>query len=287
MKKDYIGIVILGAINNLPYWVVFSNLQLICRHFHKEGILGILSLSCVLLGVCATSINTFLTSKNISYRIRAIAESIFLTVGLIGVAFSQNIYFGIIFIIVTGFSSDFGEGVLLGYSAAKGRNELMGAWGVGTGISGILGSGYSFLTQFFEVPFKLNFLSVSVVGIFYLLSFYFLVDTKDSLKENEYESIVESKSINEQSDIINDENKLTICTKRLWKEALPYFLNNGMTFFFQYACITGFNECSMTRDEKEHKPYIYQLMNLIYQVGNAIGRSSLRFVKVKRIYVLT
>lgn len=218
-----------------------------------------------------------------------------MVVGLTGVAFSPNIYLCVFSIVIAGFSGDFGEGVMLGYAAARGRNDFMAAWGIGSGLSGIIGAGYAFITQFYEIPYKINFLSVEPVSILYFLAFYFMVDDKNN--RNIYESINDSKSINDQHNLLSHElqssvdyfeqDDLTFCSGRLWKEALPFFLNNGMTFFFQYSCISGFNECSMTPEEKKNKAYIYQLLNLIYQLGNATGRSTLKFFKVPHLFLLT
>ena len=334
MKKDYFGMILLGIFTNIPYWVVFTNCQLICKHFHKEGILGILTLSIVLLGMFATSINTFLTSKNVSYKIRTLIESFIMVIGLTGVAFSPNIYMCVDSIVISRFSGDFGEGLLLGYAAARGRDDFMATWGIGSGLSGIIGASYAFITQFYKVPYKINFLAVEPVSILYYLTFYFIVDIKGN--KGIYDNVIESKGINDQQDLLsyehqnllshehdnlmvrddsfhehddllshehddllshehqnlinheNDkENDLTFCSGRLWKEALPFFLNNGMTFFFQYACISGFNECSMTPEEKKHKAYIYQLLNVIYQLGNATGRSTLRFFRIPYLFLLT
>ena len=77
-----------------------------------------------------------------------------------------------------GLSSDFGDGVMLGYFASTSNDSLMDAWGVGTGISGILGAGYSFLCQFFSIPFKLSFLILAPAGIIYPLTFILMLDAK-------------------------------------------------------------------------------------------------------------
>ena len=303
MIKHYIGILIIGALNNLPYWVAISSAQSIVIHFKSEGMLGAITWACVLLGMAATSVNTFLSSKNVSYNIRAVANGCFMGFGLIGTAFAPNIYVAMIGIMFVGLSSDFGEGVMLGYFASINDNSLMGAWGVGTGISGILGAGYSFLCQFFKINYFISFLSISPSGLFYPLAFILLLDAKSPSKEaksrNEpinHDLDQELNSIAELDVIPNDieeeekkdpEENVKWCSLKLWKFTAYFFINNAITFFSQYASISGTIDCSMTAQEKIDQPYIYGLLSLIYQIGNMCGRSSLKFFKIRRIWILT
>ncbi|OHT00672.1 CLN3 protein [Tritrichomonas foetus] len=308
--KHYIGMLIIGALNNLPYWVAISSAQSIVMHFNSEGMLGAITWACVLLGMAATSINTFLSAKNVSYNIRSIANGCFMGFGLIGTAFAPNIYVAMIGIAFVGLSSDFGEGVMLGYFASIADDSLMGAWGVGTGISGCLGAGYAFIVQFFSISYFTSFLALSPSGILYPLAFIFLLDAKSPKKEPKSNKAKTQKSktkeidpemcdeivhdINELdvipeelSDEEEDEEKVKCCTVKLWKYTAYFFINNAITFFSQYASISGLTDCAMTAQEKIEKPYIYGLLSLIYQAGNMAGRSTLKFFKIKRIWILT
>lgn len=329
--KHFIGMLIIGSLNNLPYWVALSSAQTIVMHFHSEGLLGAVTWGCVLLGMAATSANTFLSSKNVSYNIRSIINGAFMGFGLIGTAFAPNIYVAILCIIFVGLSSDFGEGVMLGYFASIGDDSLMNAWGIGTGISGMLGSGYAFLSQLFSFSYFISFIALAPSGIMYPLAFIFLLDAKkgnkmvkdhqnadkamktqgieDNNEEMEVEDIDhsedEARRVKELEVITTNENFENIetngtpapeeteekdvkcCSLKLWKYTFYFFINNGLTFLFQYLAISGLVDCSMTKEEKLAKPYIYSLLNLIYQIGNFFGRATLRWIKIKPIWVLT
>lgn len=317
--KHYIGMLIIGALNNLPYWVALSSAQSIVFHFNSEGMLGAITWACVLLGMAATSINTLLSAKNVSYNIRSIVNGLFMGLGLIGTAFAPNIYVAIICIIFVGLSSDFGEGVMLGYFASIGDDSLMGAWGVGTGMSGLLGSGYAFLSQLFNVSYFISFIALSPSGIMYPLAFILLLDAKNPHRLDkkakhddkdpegdplEISDIVDEASHIQELEVIEsidsmknvetngnpspeEEENVKCCSLKLWKYTFYFFINNGLTFFFQYFSITCLSDCSMSKQEKIDKPYIYSLLSLIYQVGNLVGRSTLKWMKVKRIWVLT
>lgn len=297
--KGIVGMLIIGTLNNFPYWVALSSAQTIVNHFDSAGLLGVITWGCVLFGVFATSINTLLSSKGISYVARAIVNGCFMTFGLIGAAFSPNIYVAIPCIAFVGLSSDFGEGVMLGYFALNHDNSLLNAWGIGTGISGMLGSGYSFLCDMVGIPYFTSFLALSPAGIIYPLAFYFLLDhstKKEKDKEIELEdqvdkdeaevtqieeadvSVITDIEKNQQAKEADIEN-IPFCSCRVWKMALWFFLNNGATFFSQYVSISCFNDCAMTQEEKKKLPWVYSMCNLCYQVGNAIGRSTLRIKK--------
>ena len=321
--KHFIGMLIIGSLNNLPYWVALSSAQSIVSHFKSDGMLGAITWGCVLLGMAATSINTLLSSKNISYNIRSIVNGIFMGVGLIGTAVAPNIYVAILCIVFVGLSSDFGEGVMLGYFASIGDDSLMGAWGIGTGISGLLGAGYAFLAQLFNVNYFTSFIALSPSGILYPLAFIFLLDAKSPKKDahpqhthklttkaaqnNEEESVEEFDEVKraieheipasqglerfaiheEEEENAEDIQPVKCCSIKLWKYTFYFFINNGLTFFLQYVSISGFNDCSMTKQEKIDQPYVYSLLSLIYQCGNLVGRSSLKLIKIQPIWVLT
>ncbi|OHT15636.1 CLN3 protein [Tritrichomonas foetus] len=174
--KHFIGMILIGILNNVPYWVAISSAQAICTHFEKNGYIGAVTWGCVLFGFFATGGNAYLTSKNVSYVKRAIANGICMFVGLIGTAFSPNIFLAIFCISLVGVSSDFGEGVMLGYFAATDDNSLLKAWGIGTGISGLVGAVYSFLCQLFRIPYFYSFISISWFGILYPIAFYYMID---------------------------------------------------------------------------------------------------------------
>lgn len=345
--KEYIGILLIGILNNIPFWVANSSAQNIVEHFEAYGMLGAITWASVLLGMGASSINAILTSKNVSYRYRAIANSLFMIFGLFGAAFAPNIYLAILCIIFIGISADFGESMMLGYLASRTnkdkseqgstKNPLIHIWGIATGLSGLLGSSFSFLSQILKSPYYIIFLSISPIGIVYCLCFICLVDSSNTsqntpsqendinlgeieLKSDTIEEINESDSstnikpnhdddevlaqdtelniihtlqtdednlrIDVDDTIVSDEENLSFCSLDLWKSAFYFSMTNGSLYFLQYVIITCFSDCSMTEQEKKTMPYLYALSTLIFKIGNLIGRSSLKFIKVKKVAYL-
>ena len=296
--KNYIGMLIIASLNNLPYWVAVANAQSIVQHFDKNGWLGAVTWCAVFFGMAGTTTNTFLTSRNVSYNIRSIANGCFMSGGLLATAFAPNIYVALLGIAFVGLSSDFGEGVMLGYFASKDNgNSMMGAWGVGTGISGILGSGYSFACQFFSVPYKLSFLVLVPAGIVYPTVFILMLDARlpnrqtdkhVRMNESNSQEPISALSMNEEEE--EDEGhskKQCFCSCHIWKMTWYYFLNNSIAFFCQYVSISGFVDCAMTTEQKEKTPYVYGLLTLIYEIGNFFGRASLKWIKIPWLWILS
>lgn len=297
--KNVIGMLIVGGLNNFPYWVAMSSAQTIVEHFNANGLLGLVTWGVVMFGIFATSINTFLSSKNVSYNIRAVVNGSFMLFGLTGLAFAVNIWMAIACITLVGLSSDFGESVMLGYFAAVGNDSLLAAWGISTGISGVLGAVYTFLCNFFQFPYMITFLCLAPAGIIYPLAFIFLLDTKQPQIDNAKlipNGIDSIDTPGDQIDICNDEKNMTLtsaedtssfCSLRLWKIAFWFFANNGITYFSQYNSISCMADCAMTQQMRKDKPWLYSLITLCYQAGQMLSRSTLKCFKSRYIVIHT
>jgi hypothetical protein len=56
---NYIGMVTIDTVNNLPYWVAISSSHQIVTHFNKDGYIGAVTWGTVFFGMCATSLTHF------------------------------------------------------------------------------------------------------------------------------------------------------------------------------------------------------------------------------------
>lgn len=288
---NYIGMLLIGLINNLPYWVAYANAQAVCTHFNKDGYIGAVSWGIVILSIFATIGNAFLTSKNVSYNIRSIINGAFMFVGLIGTAVSPNIFVAILFISFVGVSSDFGEGVMLGYFASLDNDALLGAWGIGTGLSGVCGAGYSLICQKFKVSYFLSFICMAPAGILYPLIFYFMlrnpnVDTSKP-KEEEQEKLEDIEKIERDDEDENSEDKVPFCSCSNWYKSLRFILNNLAMFCFQYVSLICLTDCSMTKQQRIDEPFIFGYFSLGYQCGGLIGRSIKKWFLIKKLEITT
>lgn len=280
----FLGMVFIGIINNIPYWVAFSSAQSICTHFKKDGYIGAVSWGIVFLSIFATVGNTFLSSRNVSYTVRSIINGTFMVVGLIGTAFAPNIYVAICTIALVGVSSDFGEGVMLGYFAVLNDDSLLNAWGVGTGFSGLIGSGYSLLCQYYSIPYFYSFICMAPCGVLYPLIFHFMLKPKKDDTMTVTKSIT---SIDNLASYESIEEKAPFCSCSNITKAIRYIINNFLNFMFQYVALEGLSDCSMTHEEKETKSYIFGIFSISYQFGGFLARTFTKWLVTSKLELIT
>lgn len=283
---NYIGMLLIGLLNNLPYWIAYAQAQAVCTHFEKDGYIGAVSWGIVILSIFATLGNAFLTSKNVSYNIRAIINGACMLIGLIGTALAPNIYVAILFISLVGVSSDFGEGVMLGYFAALDDNALLGAWGVGTGLSGVCGAGYSLICQKFKVSYFLSFICMAPAGIIYPLIFMTMLKGAAPAPSKQLDE-TELKDIEKGEEVNNEEEKVPFCSCANWYKSLRFIINNLAMFCFQYVSLVCLSDCSMTKTQKIEEPFIYGYFSFAYQVGGLIGRSIKKWFLIRKLEITT
>ncbi|XP_064599826.1 battenin-like isoform X3 [Liolophura sinensis] len=137
-KRNWLGLFLMGAINNLPYVIVNSAASSIASSFGVRNFVGLVFGANVSLSVFVKCLNTFLL-LNVSYRIRFLVNGCLMLIGLFGVAYATSFGFAIGCIVIVGSSSAFGENVTLGY-LHKFPSKLVNAWSSGTGMAGVLGS---------------------------------------------------------------------------------------------------------------------------------------------------
>lgn len=278
----YIGMVLIGILNNLPYWVAYSNSQVVITYFKKDGHIGAVSWSIVFLSVYATLFNAFLTSKNVSYTFRAFLNGSFMIIGLVGAAFAPNFWVAICFIAFAGVSSDFGEAVMLGYAAAFNDPSLLNAWGVGCGFSGLIGGIYSLLCQKYTISYFWTFISPSPIGIIFPLVFIFMLKTPKN------QSLLNSKEIQSIDSMANYEpveEDVPFCSCSNWMKSMRFIINNIIMFSFQYVALEGLADCSMTKQEKLNEPYIFGYFALSYEFGQFIAKFLTKWLTLEKIEI--
>jgi battenin len=280
----FIGMVLIGLINNGPYWVAFSSTQSICTHFKKEGFIGAMSWSIAFLSIFSTVGNTFLSSRGVSYTIRAIINGSLMFFGLISTAFSPNIYFAIVFIAFVGVSSDFGEAVMLGYFALLNDESLLKAWGIGNGFSGLFGAGYTLLCQYYSISYFVSFLTVAPLGILYPLIFHFMLDKHVNKPVENADQAVDLEEIESPEPA---EEKVPFCSCANFSKSIRFIVNNALNFFLQYVAIGGLSDCSMTLDEKVNKPYIFGIFSITYQFGGLLVRILIKWLITSKLELVT
>uniref|UniRef100_K1PV41 Battenin n=1 Tax=Magallana gigas TaxID=29159 RepID=K1PV41_MAGGI len=127
--RNWIGLFLLGSINNLPYVIVTSAAKTIADSFGKKNDVGLVFGANVALSVIVK--------------------------GLIGVAFAFDFWFALVCIVVVGSSAAFGENVALGYLRLF-PSKCVNAWSSGTGMAGVLGSAIYIIFAMWSMGFLMK-----------------------------------------------------------------------------------------------------------------------------------
>ena len=166
------------------------------------------------------SLNTFLLLK-VPYGIRFGVNALIMIVGLLGISFAPNFYVTILFILMTGLTSGFGESVALEH-LQKFDSRLINAWGSGTGFASLSGGTLYILFTCVAFEATLNdpsidntermkfmddvaFWSCSPLPILYLLAYFVIIKKPNLHSEDPTEhsdEIIASQSSENSNQII-------------------------------------------------------------------------------------
>ncbi|XP_059162551.1 battenin-like [Physella acuta] len=320
--RNWIGLFLMGAINNLPYVIVNSAASTITDRFNEKNLVGVVFGANVSLSMLVKSLNTFLLLK-VSYTIRFIANGLIMLVGLFGIAYAFNFGFAIACIAVVGSSSAFGENVTLGL-LSRFPSSLVNAWSSGTGMAGVLGAALYIIfgcvvgnggdkQDKLQTLTKYAFLLTTPVVLIYWLAYFVVVKRPAETVENKHTDS-DSQCINTTTDsdintttdtgkeiapIQGDEDDVSEnqplirsesgCRRllRCLKMVLWLGINLCAVYVFEYvpqAC------AAKVRPSKEYHigcPELYAALQLCYQAGVFVSRSSVQLYRIRRVEIIT
>ena len=84
-----------------------------------------------------------------------------------------------------------------------------------------------------------------------------------------------------------EDERVPLCNPILFRLSWGYFVNCGLVYFFEYCIISVFSHCATDAKAATKYPYIYSFLNLFYQVGVFLSRSSIIFFKFPWVSLLT
>jgi len=310
-KNYYLVLLVLGLFNNFGYVLINSSAQQLAQNFHKESFMPFFTTSLTFLGIVTSFVNSsFLLKIAHMNKIRAMVSLCafaYLCVGVSNLITSEFGFFLALFgSVVMGISGTLGEQTILGF--LKGfAPELISGWGSGTGFAGVFGAGANFLLRYLEVPGYLIFLGMIPTTLIYLGCFTWLHNQKVLMiqaqesqesgfaQDGEYQGMPNSRG--ELADSDKDKKEAEInqvlsmqLFKRLWPSISFLAANLGLVYFLEYTIITGFADKATDEDVKSDDPLrknAFILLNLCYQIGVVISRSSLPVIKIKKVWIVT
>eukprot|EP01111_Echinosteliopsis_oligospora_P010879 TRINITY_DN3463_c0_g1_i2.p1 TRINITY_DN3463_c0_g1~~TRINITY_DN3463_c0_g1_i2.p1 ORF type:complete len:423 (+),score=87.72 TRINITY_DN3463_c0_g1_i2:71-1339(+) len=312
---------VLGLINNFGYVIVNSAGQALCDLFNRSNDIGWILWFNIAFGIVARSVNsTLLVGSGDAWRI--IVAGIFMIVGLAGIALSAAVgSWALCLIAITfiGIASSFGESVCLAYMR-KYPAEIVSGWSSGTGMAGLGGSLlwlllWSFLQYHAQSGIIWSFAGLSLSGLLYLFAFFVwlappvgaqykpLSEEKgitDSEEEKKTEITTSNGSVpgSEMPQIISSPDqscesssygfsRYKFALRVVWWNATNLLL----VYFFEYVASVGGGDKAQPPGYKNSPYYFvrnaYIVLAVCYQIGVMISRSSLDYIKIRRVEVLT
>ncbi|EGC31709.1 hypothetical protein DICPUDRAFT_156403 [Dictyostelium purpureum] len=306
--RNWICFNFLGNINNFSYCVVNAAGSSLAAYFNNEKNIALILWA------------------NIAFGFVSRLNCIIMGLGLVGVALSVyvNFAFCIASIALIGIASSFGESVLLSYMK-RFPAEIVNGWSSGTGVAGVSGSlFYIGMVAAGLSNSKIFYIILPTVGAYFLLFFLGLkvptassspINTKksspsnESDKNTEKQSLVSSDQLAEEdysspasnikiSDIYDDgcqpirgtpnetkKQRYIRCAKLVWFNAV----NLSLVYFFEYVASVGGADLAIKQNPNGDFfiKNAYAIFSFCYQLGVLISRSSLQFVKIKRVGIIT
>jgi len=270
------SMVFVGLVNNLFFLMVMSSSQRIIDHFKQPGKLGLVNWSCTFCGLFAGYINTMLSTRNFSYDSRFGFNAFCMAIGLLGCALSPSFWLSCVSILFVGFSCNFGESVTIGYLAYIKKQTLMKFWGIGTGIAGIMGSGYTVMCLLWGINYKLSFLVLlPLVLLYYSCYFYVLRQRPQQKVPSEIISNYTDSLVSSPDDLaIQNNQELFEGSCSLIGKIKYYITTCDITYFAQYVIAGAFLDCAQTPERRKMK-FLFPLLGLTQHVGVLIFAGSL------------
>ena len=300
--RNWIGFFILGTINNLAYVIVNSSAQSLTDSFDSQkvsNLFGLIPAANVTAGLFARSLSTALFDRvSTKGRIGANGLTMFASLGLLGIAATpgsplNSYWICLVFIVILGGTSSFGESSLVGY-IRRYPPELVDGWSSGTGMAGILGAGlYLALDAAGLEAWQIYFICLPSVVV-YLIAFHYILVPPEELSES-YGYTIQEKDSSEKDQLLDSKDegpkgptlqKYIRCLKMIGWLGFNLFA----VYFFEYVASTGAADRAEDPNETESGFFSrqsYAILAFLYQVGVFISRSSLSFVKISKVWILT
>ncbi|XP_058789347.1 battenin [Phymastichus coffea] len=184
-------------------------------------------------------------------------------------------------VIVTSLSSGLGEVTMLSYSHRY-TKSVISTWSSGTGGAGIIGAlSYAGLVQFLQLTPSESLLLMLVVPIAQALTFWLM------LTHPEPTMTLVVNGVGSQEQIIAAP-KMTMRQKlALVPKLLTYMVPLGLVYFFEYFINQGLYELIEFRGIFLNHCDQYRWLQVDYQIGVFFSRSSVNFISIDKIWVMS
>lgn len=240
-----------------------------------------LSTGAILLADILPSLAIKVTAPFLPFFIHARLATcvLFSAAGFIVVSLSTTEWLAILGVVVTSLSSGLGEVTLLSYSHQYPK-QVISTWSSGTGGAGIIGAlSYAALTTWFSNEDTL--LIMLVVPIIQGLTFWLVLVhppqsgvpiTKNGIESQEHIIEVPRQSFKDKINLVPG--------------LMKYMIPLGLVYFFEYFINQGLYELVEFQGIWLSHPEQYRWLQVDYQIGVFISRSSVNLVTINKIWIM-
>jgi len=314
----FMALFLIGLVNNNGYVMVGATSHSMANAFNMQNLMPLYQLFLISASGCVRFLNAKFLIK-IEHKKRLIFNTFYLTVGYIIIGSVAIHYtevgfaFSLLASLILGSGSTFGESTVLGF--LKGYpSELVVGWASGTGFAGISGTGFPLI--FAAIGLQLGymfFLTLPLIAV-YITCFLWIrrqkllrtsdealpivdvVDEKTIDGDNDIEDMQISQTQEVQIDEAKDNQNFTLSKFAfLLRTQIGYLcFCLSSVYFLEYSILTGFTDRVVNRITKENPTnqtflYLqaYTILSFCYQIGVWLSRSSLKFFKIKHVWLLS
>lgn len=196
------------------------------------------------------------------------------------VSLSTAEWVAIMGVVITSLSSGLGEVTLLSYSNQFSK-QVISTWSSGTGGAGVIGAvSYAGLTLVLSIENTL--LVMLVVPLLQAITFWVI------LKHPTHTRIPITKNgIDSQEQIIKVPEKTFRDKINLVPGLLKYMIPLGLVYLFEYFINQGLYELIEFKDIWLTHSEQYRWLQVDYQIGVFISRSSVNLVSINKIWIMS
>ncbi|XP_045481833.1 battenin isoform X3 [Harmonia axyridis] len=279
---------ILGLCNNFGYVVMLTAADDIIKshsdsHDERKGARDCIHLStgAILLADILPALFVKLLAPFIPFfvHVRVGLCIIVAGAGFLMVAFSDNITMSIAGVVLTSFCSGLGEVTFLQYSAFYDKN-VVSTWSSGTGGAGVIGAAtYTILNTF---GMKNTLLIMLIVPITMGISFWIILP-RPSDEDKKMVEIQKRVNLEEVDSPLRSFSKKVKKIPSLMKFIIPLCT----VYLFEYFINQGTFELIKIKNDFVHPDKQYHWLQVDYQIGVFLSRSSVNLFHVRHIWVFS
>lgn len=128
--REKLAMFVIGTINRMPYVIGLASAKAIVEKWNQQSYVSLVMCATTLSGLFARFLNTWFVSLNIKYEVTFAMNAIIGIVGLLGCGFAPYFWLILPAVFMLGFSSYFGEALMLCFCSNK-KPTLLNFWSSG------------------------------------------------------------------------------------------------------------------------------------------------------------